>query len=100
MISPNSAATPLLPPSLSYFQQNKSPNSSPESNSQANNAERGSIMAAQINKMTNFSIAAIMNSAAQRNSAMRKFDNSDDSEELEIKRRKLAEAVPALGKKN
>ena len=42
---------------------------------------------AALNKITNFSIAAIMNSR-----------NRDDEDEFEAKRRKLAEAVPALGK--
>ncbi len=46
-------------------------------------------------KMTNFSIAAIMNSQMQRN--VRKLAE-DAEEEFEAKRRKLAEAVPALGK--
>ena len=46
-----------------------------------------------MNKITNFSIAAIMNSQQNRSRC-----DDDDDEELEAKRRKLAEAVPALGK--
>ena len=46
-----------------------------------------------MNKITNFSIAAIMNSQQNRSRC-----DDDDEEELEAKRRKLAEAVPALGK--
>ena len=45
---------------------------------------------AAMNKITNFSIAAIMNSRGRK--------SEDDPEDFEAKRRKLAEAVPALGK--
>ena len=46
------------------------------------------------NKITNFSIAAIMNSQSRSRCAEAVEDEED---ELEAKRRKLAEAVPALG---
>ena len=45
---------------------------------------------AAMNKITNFSIAAIMNSRGRK--------SEDDADDFEAKRRKLAEAVPALGK--
>ena len=48
-----------------------------------------------MNKITNFSIAAIMNSQSRSRCA----EAEDEDEELEAKRRKLAEAVPALGKR-
>ena len=44
---------------------------------------------AAMNKITNFSIAAIMNSRGRK--------SEDDADDFEAKRRKLAEAVPALG---
>ena len=47
-----------------------------------------------MNKITNFSIAAIMNSQSRSRCAEAVEDEED---ELEAKRRKLAEAVPALG---
>ena len=82
MISPNlseSAAGPPMPRLPSNF-FNKSP-PSPDDKTAA------------MNKITNFSIAAIMNSQQNRSRC-----DDDDDEELEAKRRKLAEAVPALGK--
>ena len=79
MISPNlSDNGPRLPPN--YY--HKSP-PSPDTEK----TERVAAM----NKITNFSIAAIMNSRNRR-------DPENDEDEFEAKRRKLAEAVPALGK--
>ena len=46
-----------------------------------------------MNKITNFSIAAIMNSRNRRSD-----EHEDEIDDFEAKRRKLAEAVPALGK--
>ena len=80
MISPNlSDNGPRLPPN--YY--HKSP-PSPDTEK----TERVAAM----NKITNFSIAAIMNSRNRRDPA------ENDEDEFEAKRRKLAEAVPALGK--
>ena len=83
MISPNLPDNgPRMPPN--YF-LNK-PNSSPPSPSDVEKTDRVAAM----NKITNFSIAAIMNSQRNR--------KDEDEDEFEAKRRKLAEAVPALGK--
>ena len=79
MISPNlsESGPPRLPPN--FFNKQSPP--SPDDKTAA------------MNKITNFSIAAIMNSQQSRQRC-----DEDDDEELEAKRRKLAEAVPALGK--
>ena len=84
MISPNlSDSGPRLPPN--YFNHRTSPPSDPNPDV-SDKTDRVAAM----NKITNFSIAAIMNSQRRR-------DEEDDSD-FEVKRRKLAEAVPALGK--
>ena len=82
MISPNlSDNGPRLPPN--YFQtQQKSPGS-------PDHVDKNTDRVAALNKITNFSIAAIMNSRNRR---------EEDEDEFDAKRRKLAEAVPALGK--
>ena len=81
MISPNlSDNGPRLPPN--YFQTQQK---SPPSPDHVDKTDR----VAALNKITNFSIAAIMNSRNRR---------EEEDEELDVKRRKLAEAVPALGK--
>ena len=81
MISPNlSDNGPRLPPN--YYHK------SPPSPDTVEKTERVAAM----NKITNFSIAAIMNSRNRRDPA------ENDEDEFEAKRRKLAEAVPALGK--
>ena len=79
MISPNlsESGPPRLPPS--FFNKQSPP--SPDDKTAA------------MNKITNFSIAAIMNSQSRS-----RCEAEDEDEELEAKRRKLAEAVPALGK--
>ena len=81
MISPNlsESGVPRLPPS--FFNKQSPP--SPDDKTAA------------MNKITNFSIAAIMNSQSRSRCA----EAEDEDEELEAKRRKLAEAVPALGKR-
>ena len=85
MISPNiqseNGVSPRLPPN--YFQNHKSPNSSPD------HVEKTDRVAA-MNKITNFSIAAIMNSRNRRSNE----NNEDEIDDFEAKRRKLAEAVP------
>ena len=81
MISPNlSDNGPRLPPN--YYHK------SPPSPDTVEKTERVAAM----NKITNFSIAAIMNSRNRRD------PTENDEDEFEAKRRKLAEAVPALGK--
>lgn len=65
---------------------------SPNLQQQSENASKFQFSASEdktMNKVTNFSIAAIMN---------RQKSGSETEDEFEAKRRKLAEAVPALGK--
>ena len=76
MISPNLSETgpgPRIPP---FYKGPPSPDDKTD-------------RVAAMNKITNFSIAAIMNSRGRK---------SEDDDDFEVKRRKLAEAVPALGK--
>ena len=76
MISPNLSETgppPRIPP---FYKGPPSPDDKTD-------------RVAAMNKITNFSIAAIMNSRGRK---------SEDDDDFEAKRRKLAEAVPALGK--
>ena len=79
MISPNLSETGPAGPRIphSFYKGPPSPD--------ADKTDRVAAM----NKITNFSIAAIMNSRGRK---------SEDEDDFEAKRRKLAEAVPALGK--
>ena len=83
MISPNLSETGPAGPRIphSFYKGPPSPD--------ADKTDRVAAM----NKITNFSIAAIMNSRNRRSD-----ENEDEIDDFEAKRRKLAEAVPALGK--
>lgn len=81
MISPDISgqAAARLPPT--FFKANMPP--SPPDSGQVDKT---------MNKITNFSIAAIMNNSRKNR------EDQEEEDNFEAKRRKLAEAVPALGK--
>ena len=83
-----------------------SPSSSPEPSSSPNSLLNGKLevrnqnstmsTAAALNKITNFSIAAIMHQQSQNK--LRNIESSEEEDDLRAKRRRFEHTVPTLGR--